>query len=70
MNLEPGLSVIDACAAPGGKTCHLLESEPSIELTSIDRDRKRIHLITKNLERLSLQANVVAQSFEQYTTET
>jgi len=70
MNLEPGLSVIDACAAPGGKTCHLLESEPSIELTSIDRDRKRIHLIAKNLERLSLQANVVAQSFEQYKTET
>jgi len=70
MNLEPGLSVIDACAAPGGKTCHLLESEPSIKLTSIDRDRKRIHLITENLERLSLQANVVTQSFEKYTSET
>lgn len=70
MNLEPGLSVIDACAAPGGKTCHLLESEPAIKLTSIDRDRKRIHLITENLERLSLQANVVTQSFEQYISET
>ena len=70
MNLEPGLSVIDACAAPGGKTCHLLESEPRIKLTSIDRDRKRIHLITENLERLSLQANVVTQSFEQYISET
>ena len=69
MNLEPGLSVIDACAAPGGKTCHLLENEPGIKLTSIDRDRKRIHLITENLERLSLQADVVTQSFEQYTTE-
>ena len=70
MNLEPGLSVIDACAAPGGKTCHLLESEPGIKLTSIDRDRKRIHLITENLERLSLQADVVTQSFEQYVAET
>jgi 16S rRNA (cytosine967-C5)-methyltransferase len=70
MNLEPGLSVIDACAAPGGKTCHLLESEPEIKLTSIDRDRKRIHLITENLERLSLKADVVTQSFEQYTSET
>ncbi len=69
MNLKPGLSVIDACAAPGGKTCHLLESEPGIELTSIDRDRKRVHLITENLERLSLRANVVTQSFEQYTTD-
>ena len=70
MNLEPGLAVIDACAAPGGKTCHLLESEPGIKLTSIDRDRKRIHLITENLERLSLQADVVTQSFEQYISET
>ena len=70
MNLEPGLKVIDACAAPGGKTCHLLESEPGIKLTSIDRDRKRIHLITENLERLSLQADLVTQSFEQYITET
>ena len=69
MNLQPGLSVIDACAAPGGKTCHLLESEPGIKLTSIDRDRKRIHLITENLDRLSLQANVVTQSFEQYVTD-
>lgn len=69
MNLKPGLTVIDACAAPGGKSCHLLESEPGIQLTSIDRDRKRIHLITENLERLSLQANVVTQSFEQYTTD-
>lgn len=70
MNLKPGLSVIDACAAPGGKTCHMLESEPGIKLTSIDRDRKRIHLITENLERLSLQANVITESFEQYATDT
>ena len=70
MNLEPGLSVIDACAAPGGKTCHLLENQPGIKLTSIDRDIKRIHLINENLERLSLQAEVVTQSFEEYITET
>jgi 16S rRNA (cytosine967-C5)-methyltransferase len=68
MNLAPGLLVIDACAAPGGKTCHMLESEPGIKLTAVDRDRKRIHLITENLQRLSLQANVVTQSFEQFTS--
>ncbi|MGD8910292.1 MAG: transcription antitermination factor NusB, partial [Chromatiales bacterium] len=34
LELAPGQSVLDACAAPGGKSCHLLESEPGVRLTA------------------------------------
>jgi 16S rRNA (cytosine967-C5)-methyltransferase len=66
MNLKPGMNVLDACAAPGGKSCHILESENDLTLTALDRDRKRIHRITENLDRLSLRANVVAEELEKY----
>jgi 16S rRNA (cytosine967-C5)-methyltransferase len=70
MRLEPGLNVLDACAAPGGKTCHLLEIESGIELTAIDRDKKRIHRIDENLARLGLKANVVCEDFEDFKPDT
>ena len=66
MNLSPGMSVLDACAAPGGKTCHILESTPDIKLTAVDRDQKRTVLISENLSRLSLAANVVTESLEKF----
>ena len=66
MNLSPGMSVLDACAAPGGKTCHILESTPDIKLTAVDRDQKRTGLISENLSRLSLTANVVTESLEDF----
>lgn len=51
--------MLDACAAPGGKTCHLLETAPDIALTAIDVDEKRTELVQENLSRLSLNAEVV-----------
>jgi len=57
---EEGMNVLDACAAPGSKTCHLLEIS-DIELTAIDRDRKRTPRIEENLSRLGLNAEVVAE---------
>jgi 16S rRNA (cytosine967-C5)-methyltransferase len=66
MHLEPGQTVLDACAAPGGKTCHILEYEPSCKLTALDRDRKRIHRIQENLNRLSLNATVVTSDLEKF----
>jgi 16S rRNA (cytosine967-C5)-methyltransferase len=51
--------VLDACAAPGGKACHLLELEPSIHLTAMDVDASRLQRIRDNLQRLSLQAEVL-----------
>jgi 16S rRNA (cytosine967-C5)-methyltransferase len=61
--LDPrrGQRVLDACAAPGGKTCHLLESEPAIgELVAIDRDADRLRQVAQNLERLGLNATLNA----------
>ena len=67
MNLEPGMRVLDACAAPGGKTCHILESTSDISLTAVDRDQKRTGLISDNLSRLQLSATVVTESLETFT---
>lgn len=57
---EPGDIVLDACAAPGGKTCHLLEIEPTLKrLTAIDVDEKRLAMINDNLTRLQLSAQTL-----------
>ncbi|MGB5588413.1 MAG: 16S rRNA (cytosine(967)-C(5))-methyltransferase, partial [Gammaproteobacteria bacterium] len=57
---SPGQRVLDACAAPGGKTCHLLELCPDIELSAIDLDQQRLARVAQNLERLSLKATLLA----------
>ena len=59
MELQPGLRVLDACAAPGGKTCHLLETERALQhLLAIDRDEQRLERIRENFRRLELQAEL------------
>jgi 16S rRNA (cytosine967-C5)-methyltransferase len=55
LQLAPHMNVLDACAAPGGKTAHLLETAPSIHLTAIEIDPDRSKKIAGNLERLKLQ---------------
>jgi 16S rRNA (cytosine967-C5)-methyltransferase len=60
--LEPakGMRILDACAAPGGKTAHLLEKEPSLsELLALDISEERNLRIMDNLKRLQLKATVV-----------
>ena len=54
-----GERILDACAAPGGKTTHLLESEPLLNLTAIDRDAKRLNQIKENLKRLNLHCTLI-----------
>jgi len=54
-----GDRILDACAAPGGKTAHLLESGEDIELTVLDRQSQRIEQIDQNLHRLGLKAETV-----------
>lgn len=54
-----GERVLDACAAPGGKTGHLLELEPSITLLAIDSDEARLQTTRANLARLNLQAQLL-----------
>jgi 16S rRNA (cytosine967-C5)-methyltransferase len=59
LDVHPGMRVLDACAAPGGKTGHLLEMA-DITLTALDHDPKRLRRIAENLDRLQLQATLVA----------
>jgi 16S rRNA (cytosine967-C5)-methyltransferase len=55
-----GMRVLDACAAPGGKACHLAELEPGLaELVALDVDAGRTARIESNLARLGLPARVV-----------
>ena len=57
----PGMRVLDACAAPGTKACHLLESAPGpIDLTAVDVDPTRLGRVEENLRRLGLEARVFA----------
>ena len=53
------LQVLDACAAPGGKTAHLLEFA-DVAVTALDIDAQRCQRIHDNLQRLGLTARVVA----------
>ena len=56
--MKNGDKVLDACAAPGGKSCHLLELA-DIELTALEMDEKRAQRIYQNLSRLELSAKVL-----------
>lgn len=56
-----GQRILDACAAPGGKTGHLLElMAPDAALTAIDKDATRLQSVQQNLARLQLDATVMA----------
>ena len=60
LDAQPGERVLDACAAPGGKTGHLLEQSPELaELLALDKDPARAALIEDNLARLGLGARIV-----------
>ena len=59
--LGSGQRVLDACCAPGGKTCHILESQPDLtSLLAIDLEPRRLVRVTENLERLGLEAELKA----------
>lgn len=57
--------ILDCCAAPGGKTCHILELEPSVSMTALDIEEKRLLRVTENLERLNVTANLIANDATQ-----
>ena len=58
LDLADGMRVLDACAAPGGKTGHVLELA-DVDLTALDSDAARLERVRANLERLGLHARVV-----------
>ena len=58
--LHPRQRVLDACAAPGGKTGHILERGNALELLALDKDAGRIKKVEANLRRLNLEAQCLA----------
>ncbi|WP_104490537.1 16S rRNA (cytosine(967)-C(5))-methyltransferase RsmB [Acinetobacter indicus] len=66
-----GKVVIDACAAPGGKTAHILEKFSPATLVALDQDPKRLLRVTENLERLQLtdtqQVEILAADATRWT---
>ncbi|WP_090130035.1 16S rRNA (cytosine(967)-C(5))-methyltransferase RsmB [Limnohabitans sp. Rim11] len=56
----PSLRLLDACAAPGGKTGHLLECAPQAQVLALEVDPQRCQRIHDNLDRLKVQAEVLA----------
>ena len=52
-------SVLDACCAPGGKTCHILELAPEADVLALDKDPRRLDRVYDNLDRLGLDARVM-----------
>ncbi|MDD2059676.1 16S rRNA (cytosine(967)-C(5))-methyltransferase RsmB [Pseudomonas sp. GD03860] len=61
LDLAPGQRVLDACCAPGGKTCHLLEAQAGLDaVVAIDLEAKRLTRVRENLDRLGLDAQLIA----------
>ncbi len=58
LDVADGMRVLDACAAPGGKTGHLLELA-DLDLVALDSDAMRLKRVGDNLDRLGLQATLV-----------
>ncbi|HNE26260.1 MAG TPA: 16S rRNA (cytosine(967)-C(5))-methyltransferase RsmB, partial [Pseudomonadales bacterium] len=70
LRLQAGQRVLDACCAPGGKTSHILETEPQLaELVAIDNDEKRLQRVRDNLERLQFSATVLCADAAQWHSE-
>jgi len=67
LDARPGMRVLDACAAPGGKTAHILE-RAAVDLLALDAEAKRAARISENLERLGLAAQVRVADCRQVET--
>lgn len=60
LQAQAGERVLDACAAPGGKACHILELQPQLgELVAMDIDTLRLQKVSDNLTRLGLTATLM-----------
>ncbi len=61
LDVQAGQRVLDACCAPGGKTCHILESAPDVgKVIAIDIDAQRLDRVRENLDRLQLSVELLS----------
>jgi 16S rRNA (cytosine967-C5)-methyltransferase len=65
LKAEAGMRLLDACAAPGGKTCHVLERTSGLDVTAVDVSAERLTLVQQNLNRLKLACTLVAADASQ-----
>ncbi len=59
-DLPRGARVLDMCAAPGGKTAHLLERDPSLQVVALDVDERRLQRVRETLARVGVEAQLCA----------
>ncbi|MDH5358276.1 MAG: 16S rRNA (cytosine(967)-C(5))-methyltransferase RsmB [Gammaproteobacteria bacterium] len=60
LDIKTNQRILDACAAPGGKTCHILETQPNNDVIALDIDPNRLQQIKQNTDRLNLNATLIA----------
>lgn len=65
IQLQPEQKVLDACAAPGGKTAHMLQTEPTIKVDAVDISELRLERVEENLQRLNVAANLITSDISQ-----
>lgn len=68
LSSQPGMHILDACAAPGGKTLHILQSEPDLSLIALDKDQQRLQRVEQNLQRARLDAKLICADAVQTQT--
>jgi 16S rRNA (cytosine967-C5)-methyltransferase len=51
--------ILDCCAAPGGKTAHILELAPNAQVVAVDSDEQRLERVHDNFERLNISAQII-----------
>jgi 16S rRNA (cytosine967-C5)-methyltransferase len=69
LDAQPGMRVLDACAAPGGKTGHILQRTPGLaELVALDIDDSRLDRVRENLSRLGKSATLVAADLRRWNS--
>ncbi|MDJ0778105.1 MAG: 16S rRNA (cytosine(967)-C(5))-methyltransferase RsmB [Gammaproteobacteria bacterium] len=68
LDCTAGARVLDACAAPGGKTAHLLQHYPEIDLDALDIAPRRLERVAQNLRRIGLSARLITGDAAQPAT--
>jgi len=59
LDCKDGMTILDACAAPGGKTGHILETAVDLKVIAVDSSETRLKRVEENLTRLKQRATVI-----------
>ena len=59
LDCKSGMRVLDACAAPGGKTAHILQSADDLDMVALDQDATRLQMVEQNLLRTGGRAQLI-----------